>query len=105
MRTTGDRRVAGPEGPGGHRRRRGIPQHLTGSRTPTRLRGVPPTTDAEAALRSASLRVTRPRVAVLTALSARPHSTTDAVIEAVRADLGEVSHQAVYDVLRVLTRA
>ena len=66
---------------------------------------VPPTTDAEAALRSAALRVTRPRLAVLTAVGERPHATTDAVIDAVRADLGEVSHQAVYDVLRALTGA
>ena len=56
-------------------------------------------------LRSAALRVTRPRVAVLTAVTDRPHATTDAIIEAVRADLGEVSHQAVYDVLRALTTA
>ncbi|HET6966991.1 MAG TPA: Fur family transcriptional regulator [Ornithinibacter sp.] len=56
-------------------------------------------------LRSAALRVTRPRVAVLTAVNDRPHATTDAIIEAVRADLGEVSHQAVYDVLRALTTA
>ena len=66
---------------------------------------MPPTTDAEAALRSAALRVTRPRLAVLTAVGERPHATTDAVIDAVRADLGEVSHQAVYDVLRALTAA
>jgi Fur family transcriptional regulator, stress-responsive regulator len=78
---------------------------LTDSRTPTRLRDVPTTTDAEAALRSAALRVTRPRLAVLGAVSERPHATTDAIIDAVRADLGEVSHQAVYDVLRALTGA
>ena len=34
-----------------------------------------------------------------------PHADTDSIIGAVRADLGEVSHQAVYDVLRVLTTA
>jgi len=66
---------------------------------------VPTTTDPEALLRSAGLRVTRPRVAVLAAVGDRPHATTDAVIEAVRVDLGEVSHQAVYDVLRALTAA
>lgn len=56
-------------------------------------------------LREAGLRVTRPRVAVLDAVAARPHAETDAVIAAVRADLGMVSHQAVYDVLRALTDA
>jgi Fur family ferric uptake transcriptional regulator len=42
-------------------------------------------------------------MAVLTAVHDHPHSTTEAVIDVVRGDLGEVSHQAVYDVLRVLT--
>ena len=56
-------------------------------------------------LRTAALRVTRPRVAVLTAVHARPHADTDSIIGAVRADLGQVSHQAVYDVLRALTDA
>jgi len=66
---------------------------------------VPTTPDVENALRGASLRVTRPRVSVLTALNAHPHADTDTVIRAVREDLGEVSHQAVYDVLRALTGA
>jgi len=66
---------------------------------------VPPTTDVENALRGAALRVTRPRVSVLTALYAHPHADTDTVIRAVRDDLGDVSHQAVYDVLRALTGA
>ena len=56
-------------------------------------------------LRSASLRVTRPRVAVLRAAHGRPHADTESIITAVREDLGEVSHQAVYDVLRALTGA
>jgi Fur family transcriptional regulator, stress-responsive regulator len=56
-------------------------------------------------LRGAALRVTRPRVAVLSAVHGRPHADTDSIIAAVRADLGEVSHQAVYDVLRALTGA
>ena len=56
-------------------------------------------------LRDAALRVTRPRVSVLKAVHERPHATTETVIDAVRADLGEVSHQAVYDVLRALTTA
>lgn len=64
-----------------------------------------PAHDHEALLRGASLRVTRPRLAVLAAVSARPHIDTDSVIKAVRDDLGMVSHQAVYDVLRALTDA
>ena len=56
-------------------------------------------------LRRAQLRVTRPRVAVLDAVHTHPHADTDSLIGAVRTDLGEVSHQAVYDVLRALTIA
>jgi Fe2+ or Zn2+ uptake regulation protein len=63
------------------------------------------TSGLEARLRSASLRVTRPRLAVLASVHAHPHADTDAVIASVRADFGPVSHQAVYDVLRVLTDA
>jgi Fe2+ or Zn2+ uptake regulation protein len=64
---------------------------------------VPPT-EYEQLLRGAALRVTRPRLAVLSAVHDRPHADTDSIIAAVRADAGEVSHQAVYDVLNVLTR-
>ena len=63
------------------------------------------TTDAEALLRGASLRVTRPRVAVLDAVHRHPHADTDTVIRAVRREHAHVSHQAVYDVLRALTDA
>jgi Fur family ferric uptake transcriptional regulator len=56
-------------------------------------------------LRGASLRVTRPRVAVLTAVQEHPHADTDSIIDIVRKDLGEVSKQAVYDVLRALRSA
>jgi Fe2+ or Zn2+ uptake regulation protein len=54
-------------------------------------------------LRAVALRVTRPRVAVLTAVYGSPHADTDSIISVVRDGLGEVSHQAVYDVLRALT--
>jgi Fur family ferric uptake transcriptional regulator len=64
---------------------------------------VPTRSEFERLLRGASLRVTRPRVAVLSAVYASPHSDTDQIIEIARRDLGEVSHQAVYDVLRALT--
>jgi Fur family transcriptional regulator, stress-responsive regulator len=56
-------------------------------------------------LRGVALRVTRPRVAVLSAVRDHPHADTDSIIGVVREDLGEVSHQAVYDVLRALTAA
>jgi len=61
--------------------------------------------DAVALLRGAALRVTRPRLAVLAAVHEHPHSDTDTVIRLVRESLGEVSIQAVYDVLRALTTA
>ena len=66
---------------------------------------MPATTDPERLLRGVQLRVTRPRVAVLAAVHDHPHADTDSIIRAVREDLGEVSHQAVYDVLRALTSA
>jgi Fur family transcriptional regulator, stress-responsive regulator len=66
---------------------------------------VPTTSDFERMLREAALRVTRPRVAVLSAVYDHPHADTDSLIDAVRQDSGEVSHQAVYDVLRALTAA
>jgi Fur family ferric uptake transcriptional regulator len=56
-------------------------------------------------LRRVGLRVTRPRVAVLTAVYAHPHADTDSIIGAVHEDMPEVSHQAVYDSLRVMTAA
>ena len=54
-------------------------------------------------LRGAALRVTRPRVAVLAAVYDHPHADTHSIIRVVREDLGEVSHQTVYDVLQALT--
>ena len=59
----------------------------------------------EGELREASLRVTRPRVAILAAVHAHPHADTTALVAAVRDELGEVSPQAVYDGLGVLTDA
>jgi Fur family ferric uptake transcriptional regulator len=61
--------------------------------------------ELEGQLRAASLRVTRPRLAVLAALRDHPHVDTEAVIALARAELPGVSHQTVYDVLRVLTEA
>jgi Fur family transcriptional regulator, stress-responsive regulator len=56
-------------------------------------------------LRGAALRVTGPRLAVLRAVHDHPHADTDSIIGVAREDLGVVSHQAVYDVLRALTAA
>jgi Fur family transcriptional regulator, stress-responsive regulator len=62
-----------------------------------------PTTDQARVLREHGLRVTRQRVSVMSALASAPHSGADAVIGAVREDVGQVSTQAVYDVLNALT--
>jgi Fur family ferric uptake transcriptional regulator len=59
----------------------------------------------EQQLRGVSLRVTQPRLAVLTAVDAHPHADTDSIIAAVRLRLPGVSHQAVYDSLHALTEA
>ena len=63
------------------------------------------TKDPVAQLRSVGLRVTGPRVAVLNAVAARPHSDADDVAAVVRAEAGSVSMQAVYDVLRACVNA
>jgi Fur family transcriptional regulator, stress-responsive regulator len=67
------------------------------------MRPVAMTPDFEQMLRTAALRVTRPRVAVLSAVHAHPHADTESIIGAVRRDLPQVSHQAVYDSLHTLT--
>jgi len=64
---------------------------------------VPESAELERLVRAAALRVTRPRIAVLSAVHAHPHADTESIIRVVRKNIGEVSHQAVYDVLRVLT--
>ena len=53
-------------------------------------------------LRERGYRVTGQRLAVLRAVTGEPHMTADAVAEAVRAQIGAISLQAVYDVLAVL---
>lgn len=73
------------------------------SRNRARLRRVRTMSDFERTLRRVALRVTRPRVAVLSAVHDHPHADTDSITGVVREDLGGVSHQAVYDVLRALT--
>jgi Fe2+ or Zn2+ uptake regulation protein len=64
-----------------------------------------PAPDYTLLLRESDLRVTRPRVAVLEAVHSLPHASTDSLIEAVRVDLPDVSHQAVYNSLHTLTAA
>ena len=66
---------------------------------------MPANSELERILRGASLRITRPRVAVLAAVYDHPHADTHSIIGLVRAELGGVSQQAVYDVLRALTEA
>jgi Fur family ferric uptake transcriptional regulator len=61
--------------------------------------------DFERMLRESALRVTSPRLAVLSAVHENPHADTESIIGAVRAHLGAVSDQAVYDVLKALTNA
>ncbi|HUQ63564.1 MAG TPA: Fur family transcriptional regulator [Acidimicrobiales bacterium] len=62
-----------------------------------------PSADAAVLLRQHGLQVTAQRLAVLRAVPERPHSTADDIDKVVRADLGAVSRQAVYDVLGALT--
>ncbi|HZO35942.1 MAG TPA: Fur family transcriptional regulator [Solirubrobacteraceae bacterium] len=64
-----------------------------------------PIAELEDLLRGASLRVTRPRLAVLGAVHEHPHADTNALIGLARDELGAVSQQAVYDVLQALTEA
>lgn len=60
-------------------------------------------TDPAAALRAQGVYVTAQRLAVLRAVAARPHATAESLVEAVRAEIGTVSRQAVYDTLNTLT--
>lgn len=64
---------------------------------------MPSPTDFEHQLRESALRVTSPRLAVLSAVHDNPHADTESIIEVVRGSLGAVSNQAVYDVLKALT--
>ena len=56
-------------------------------------------------LRERGLRVTAQRLAVLRAVSSEPHLTADVVAETVRAEVGSISLQAVYDSLGALAEA
>lgn len=59
--------------------------------------------DPARVLRQHGLQVTAQRLAVLRAVSRRPHSTAEEIEEVVRTEIGAVSRQAVYDALGALT--
>jgi Fe2+ or Zn2+ uptake regulation protein len=58
--------------------------------------------DAAELLRQRGIHVTAKRLAVLRVVARQPHTTADAVAEAVRAEIGAISLQSVYDALAVL---
>lgn len=58
--------------------------------------------DVERLLRDHGLQVTAQRLAILRAVSARPHATADEVIDDVRGEIGSISRQAVYGALGAL---
>ena len=65
----------------------------------------PPTEQTvEQQLRSCGLQVTAQRLAIMEAVAANAHATTDEVTEVVRLKLGSISRQAVYDTLDVFTQ-
>jgi Fe2+ or Zn2+ uptake regulation protein len=55
-----------------------------------------------ALLRERGIQVTAQRLAVLRAVAGQPHITADAVAEVVRAEIGAISVQSVYDALALL---
>jgi Fur family ferric uptake transcriptional regulator len=54
-------------------------------------------------LRGRGVQVTAQRLAVLRAVSSRPHGTADDIEDLVRSEIGAISRQAVYDALGILT--
>ena len=58
--------------------------------------------DPGASLRKHAIPITAQRLAVLRAVSSRPHATADALAEDVRAEIGAISRQAVYNALGML---
>jgi len=61
-------------------------------------------TEPAALLRQNGIPVTAQRLAVLRAVSEQPHGTVDAIAENVRASIGAISQQAVYDALGMLVK-
>lgn len=58
--------------------------------------------DPAGRLRARGIQVTAQRLAVLRAVTGRPHATADVVAEMVRTEIGAISLQSVYDALNVL---
>jgi Fur family transcriptional regulator, stress-responsive regulator len=59
-------------------------------------------TDPAELLRQRGIQVTAQRLAVLRAVAGQPHIAADRVVEVVRAEIGAISLQSVYDALAVL---
>src|SRR5688572_23357794 len=59
-------------------------------------------TDLVERLRERGIQVTAQRLAVFRVVSGQPHISADAVAEAVRAEIGAISLQSVYDALGIL---
>ena len=64
-----------------------------------------PETDVEVQLRQRACASRVPASRCWTVLRDHPHADTDTIIRRVREGAGDMSHQAVYDVLRALTEA
>jgi len=75
-------------------------KYLTESRINESMHVMPDT--VEELLRRHGVQVTAQRLAILRALAARPHATADELADDVRAVIGSISRQAVYDSLGVL---
>ena len=56
-------------------------------------------------LRQKGIQITAQRLAVLRAVSGRPHVTADGAAEVVRSEIGAISRQSVYDALAMLVTA
>jgi Fur family ferric uptake transcriptional regulator len=61
------------------------------------------TVESADVLRQRGIQVTAQRLAVLRAVEGQPHITADGVAEVVRAEIGAISRQSVYDALAMLT--
>ena len=59
--------------------------------------------DPTSLLRLHGVQVTAQRLAVLRAVSSKPHGTADELAELVRSEIGAISRQAVYDTLGILS--
>ncbi len=72
-----------------------------GVRVPATFNETP--VDNDALLRRHGLQVTAQRLAVLRAISSQPHRAAEDIYSVVRAEIGAISRQAVYDALGILT--